>query len=100
MEATLAAIGDLFRQKIHGIRRFGTASLDLCQVASGCFGGFFEYELAPWDFAAGALILEEAGGKVSTCDGRPLPLQKTDLLASNHKLHADLETIVRRHRLG
>ncbi len=73
MEATLAAIGDLFRQNIHGIRRFGTASLDLCMVGVGAFGAFFEYELSPWDFAAGRLFVEEAGGRVTTCLGRELP---------------------------
>jgi len=73
MEATLASLRDLFHQKIHGIRRFGTASLDLCQVGCGLFGGFFEYELSPWDFAAGRLFVEEAGGKVTNCLGEPLP---------------------------
>ena len=65
MEATLAAIRDFFRAQIHGIRRFGAASLDLCSVAQGMFGAYFEYELAPWDFAAGSLFVEEAGGKVT-----------------------------------
>jgi myo-inositol-1(or 4)-monophosphatase len=97
MEATLQALGDLFRQNIHGIRRFGTASLDLCNVAMGRFGGFFEYELAPWDFAAGALILTEAGGKISTCRGGALPIAKTDLLASNGKLHPAIQSIVGPH---
>jgi myo-inositol-1(or 4)-monophosphatase len=97
MEATLQALGDLFRQNIHGIRRFGTASLDLCHVAMGRFGGFFEYELAPWDFAAGALILTEAGGEISTCQGRPLPIAKTDLLASNRKLHPAIQAVVGPH---
>jgi len=97
MEATLAAIRDLFHAQIHGIRRFGAASLDLCQVADGMFGAFFEYELAPWDFAAGQLIVEEAGGQVTTCRGEPLPLAKTSLLASNGKLHQAVLAIVRRH---
>ena len=97
MEATLQALGDLFRQNIHGIRRFGTASLDLCNVAMGRYGGFFEYELAPWDFAAGSLILTEAGGKISTCLGDSLPIAKTDLLASNGKLHPAIQSIVGPH---
>lgn len=97
MEATLAAMGDFFRQQIHGIRRFGAASLDLCQVACGMYGAFFEYELAPWDFAAGGLILQEAGGKLSTGRGTPLTLQKSSLLASNTKLHSAALEIVRRH---
>ena len=87
MEATLASIRDLFQQKIHGIRRFGTASLDLCQVGCGQFGAFFEYELSPWDFAAGRLFVEEAGGRMTNCCGNELPLTKSSVLASNGKLH-------------
>jgi len=94
MEATLAAIGDLFRRQIHGIRRFGAASLDLCWVGLGRFDGFFEFELAPWDFAAGRLFVEEAGGIVTTCDGQDPPWAKSSILATNGHLHAEiLETI-------
>lgn len=94
MEATLASIRDLFQQKIHGIRRFGTASLDLCQVGCGQFGAFFEYELSPWDFAAGRLFVEEAGGRVTNCRGDELPLAKSSVLASNGKLHDAVLKIV------
>ncbi|MFO0869678.1 MAG: inositol monophosphatase family protein [Pirellulales bacterium] len=96
MEATLAAIGELFRQQIHGIRRFGAASLDLCWVGLGRFDGFFEFELAPWDFAAGRLFVEEAGGRVTTCAGTELPLTKSSVLATNGALHAAILDIVRR----
>ncbi len=99
MEATLAAIGDLFRAQIHGIRRFGTASLDLCMVGDGQFGAYFEYELSPWDFAAGRLFVEEAGGLVTTARGEALPLARTCILASNGPLHAPTLEIVRRHHL-
>jgi len=95
MEATLEAIQELFGHHIHGIRRFGTASLDLCQVACGMFGAFFEYELSPWDIAAGRLILTEAGGRITTALGQPLPLQKCSVLASNGKLHEAMLEIVR-----
>lgn len=95
MEATLAAIGDLFRRQIHGIRRFGAASLDLCWVGLGRFGAFFEYELSPWDFAAGRLFVEEAGGRVTTCLGQPLPIAKSSLLASNGLLHDAVLDVVR-----
>lgn len=97
MEATLAAIGDCFRRQIHGVRRFGTASLDLAAVATGSYGAYFEYQLAPWDFAAGRLILEEAGGRISTCSGDDLPLTKTHVLASNGLLHDEMLAIVRKH---
>lgn len=95
MEATLSSIGDLFQQKIHGIRRFGTASLDLCQVGCGHFGAFFEYELSPWDFAAGKLFVEEAGGKITNCLGDELTLTKSSVLASNGKLHDTTLRIVK-----
>ena len=97
MEATLAAIHEFFGNNVHGIRRFGTASLDLSQVAAGWFGGFFEYELSPWDFAAGRLLVEEAGGTVTTCDGAPLPLAKSTVLASNGSLHPQMLDIVKKH---
>ena len=99
MEATLAAVGDCFRQQIHGVRRFGTASLDLAHVAAGLYGAFFEYQLSPWDFAAGQLLVEEAGGIVTTCDGLSPPIRKTTLLASNGLLHDQLLPIVRQHML-
>lgn len=99
MEATLAAVHDFFKAQIHGIRRFGTAALDLCQVADGLFGVFFEYQLSPWDFAAGRLILEEAGGQISDGRGNQLPLSTTSILASNGHLHADALAIVSKHHL-
>lgn len=99
MEATLAAVGDCFRRQIHGVRRFGTASLDLAHVATGLYGAYFEYQLSPWDYAAGQLIVEEAGGKVTTCSGADLPIRKTSVLASNGHLHAEMLSVVSRHLL-
>ena len=99
MEATLAAIHACFKAEVHGVRRFGTAALDLCQVADGMFGGFFEYQLSPWDFAAGRLILDEAGGMITDGRGQPLPLAKTSVLATNRLLHPELLEIVQRHHL-
>jgi myo-inositol-1(or 4)-monophosphatase len=101
MEATLAAIGDLKRDHhIHGIRRFGAATLDLCMVALGQLGAYFEYELSPWDFAAGRLFVEEAGGRVTTCRGEPLPLAKSSVLASNGRLHDAMLAVVRSRHPG
>jgi myo-inositol-1(or 4)-monophosphatase len=100
MEATLATIGDLFRARIHGIRRFGAAALDLANVGVGSFGAFFEFELHPWDFAAGRLFIEEAGGKVTTCTGGELPLAKTSVLATNGKLHEALLNTIGKHACG
>ncbi len=88
MEATLRAIGDFFRRNIHGVRRMGTASLDLAMLGRGLFGLYFEYQLSPWDHAAGALFVEEAGGKLSDCQGGSLPFdRKSSLLATNGMLH-------------
>ena len=100
MEATLNAIRDLKHQAIHGIRRFGTASLDLISVGLGRFGAYFEYELSPWDFAAGRLFVEEADGIVTDARGGPLPLAKSSVLASNGPLHEPTLAIVRRHHPG
>lgn len=98
MEATLQAIGLLLRQNIHGIRRFGTAALDLAQVATGRYGGFFEYTLSPWDFAAGRLLVEEAGGRTTTTGGQPLPLKRSSVVASNGLLHEAILAIVSRYQ--
>jgi myo-inositol-1(or 4)-monophosphatase len=88
MEATLEAIGDLFRQNVHGVRRFGAAALDLTQVARGDYGLFMEFNLQPWDHAAGALMVREAGGQVTDCRNQTLPIQHpSSLLASNGRLH-------------
>src|SRR5580704_4727592 len=73
--------------RTHGVRRAGSAALDLCNVASGRFDGFWEFTLNPWDTAAGVLILEEAGGKVSRFDGSPFELDSRETLASNGLVH-------------
>ena len=97
MECTLAAVKEFFEQQIHGIRRFGTASLDLCNVGCGLVGAFFEFELSPWDFAAGQLFVEEAGGQITTCQGDRLPIEKSSVLASNGHLHEKTLAITKRH---
>jgi myo-inositol-1(or 4)-monophosphatase len=76
--------------RTHGVRRAGSAALDLCCVASGRFDGFWEFNLNPWDTAAGVLIVEEAGGKVTDFNGGPFQLNSRETLASNGLLHADL----------
>jgi len=69
------------------IRRDGSAALDLCHVAAGRFDGFWEEKLGPWDTAAGALIVEEAGGRVSDLAGEPFYYRKGAIVASNTALH-------------
>jgi myo-inositol-1(or 4)-monophosphatase len=98
MQATLDALGDFFRNNIHGMRRFGAAALDLCAVGCGQYGLFFEFKLHPWDFAAGQLFLSEAGGRATDCDGQPLPLHKpSSICATNGKLHAQSLKIISPH---
>lgn len=76
--------------KVAGIRRFGAASLDLAYVAAGRFDGYFEFGLNPWDIAAGALIVKEAGGLVSDTDNKEEYLKNGNVLAANLKLHPSL----------
>lgn len=76
--------------RTHGVRRAGSAALDLACVASGRFDGFWEFNLNSWDTAAGILLVEEAGGKVSGFRGEELAITDRDVLASNGILHADL----------
>jgi len=73
--------------KTHGVRRAGSAALDLCDVACGRFDGFWEFNLNPWDTAAGVLMVEEAGGRVTRFDGQPFRLDSKETLASNGLLH-------------
>ncbi len=95
MKSTLRAIERLFGEDIHGIRRFGAAALDLVAVGLGQLDGFFEFKLSPWDFAAGGLFVHEAGGRVTTCDGQPLPIAPSSVLASNGLLHQSLMNQIR-----
>jgi myo-inositol-1(or 4)-monophosphatase len=86
-----------FRRVIHataGLRRGGSAALDLCHVASGYFDAFWEHRLAPWDVAAGTLIIREAGGVVTQIDGDPDVLHAGSLLAGNPHVHAAMLSIL------
>ena len=87
----------LFREFItrsRAVRRLGSAALDLCYVAAGRFDGYWESKIQPWDVAAGALIVEEAGGSVSTISGAPFRSRAGSVLASNGRIHhLMLETI-------
>jgi myo-inositol-1(or 4)-monophosphatase len=78
-----------------GVRRAGSAALDLCHVATGWFDGFWELDLAPWDVAAGALIVREAGGIVTRLDGSSDVLGQGSLLAGNPAVHAALGDMMR-----
>ncbi|HVA01874.1 MAG TPA: inositol monophosphatase family protein [Terriglobia bacterium] len=71
----------------HGIRRAGSAALDLCSVATGRFEGFWELKLNPWDKAAGSLMVTEAGGRVTDLTGGPFDLQRDEIFVSNGLIH-------------
>jgi myo-inositol-1(or 4)-monophosphatase len=72
-----------------GVRRDGSAALDLAMVAAGRFDGFWEWDLKPWDVAAGALLIQEAGGRVTAIDGSELHLAAGSIAASNGGIHAE-----------
>ncbi|MBW6515247.1 MAG: inositol monophosphatase [Candidatus Cloacimonetes bacterium] len=76
-----------FQSKCHGIRRPGSAALDLCYVAKGVFDGFWEWYLNPWDVAAGILIVEEAGGKITDLYGIDHLFTSDNILVTNSALH-------------
>jgi myo-inositol-1(or 4)-monophosphatase len=78
--------------KSHGLRRPGSAALDLTCVACGRYDGYWEFNLNPWDTAAGVLLVEEAGGKVTHFDGGKFNLQASrEVLATNGLIHQQLE---------
>lgn len=77
-----------------GVRRFGSAALDLAYVAAGRFDGFWEFALSPWDIAAGLAILREAGGIVSEVDGGDAMMTSGDILATNGHLHEELRRLL------
>lgn len=80
-------------EKSHGLRRIGSAAVDLVYVACGRFEGFFEYNLNPWDVAAGALIVEEAGGKVTDFRGGNDPIFGRQILAAC-AVHPDMLSLI------
>jgi myo-inositol-1(or 4)-monophosphatase len=84
-----------FALKVQGLRRTGTAALDLCYVAAGRFDGFWEIKLNPWDMAAGVVILSEAGGKVTDFKGAPHSIYGRELVASNGLIHNAMLNLLR-----
>ena len=82
-----------FMTRCQGIRRNGSAALDLCYVACGRADGFWELKLRPWDTAAGALVVQEAGGKLSDFSGRQFSVWGQETLASNGAIHDEMVSI-------
>jgi myo-inositol-1(or 4)-monophosphatase len=85
-----------FIKASQGVRRPGSAAMDLCYTAAGRFEGFWEMKLHPWDYAAGWLIVEEAGGKVTQFDGSPFQIGNSEILASNGRVHASMVEVLQR----
>ena len=84
-----------FLTRCQAIRRAGSAALDLCYVASGRLDGFWELKLKPWDIAAGALIVAEAGGSLSDFSGKPFSIWGNETLASNGIIHDEMVQVIR-----
>jgi myo-inositol-1(or 4)-monophosphatase len=76
-----------FLMKAQGVRRMGSAAIDLAYVAAGRFDGFWEVALHPWDMAAGVLLVEEAGGKLTNFSGAPLSIYQKEMVATNGHIH-------------
>ncbi|MGH7814937.1 MAG: inositol monophosphatase family protein [Candidatus Binataceae bacterium] len=87
-----------FMKHAQGIRRLGAAALDLAYVAAGRIDGFWEFGLKPWDVAAGALLVREAGGRVTNMDGAALDLAGGNLIATNGRLHNSMIAAIARAR--
>jgi myo-inositol-1(or 4)-monophosphatase len=83
-----------FLMAARGVRRLGSAAMDLCYVAAGRFDGFWEVSLNPWDMAAGALLIQEAGGRITDMRGNPLNIYQKTVLASNGIIHDAMLAIV------
>jgi myo-inositol-1(or 4)-monophosphatase len=85
-----------FILRAQGVRRSGTAALDLCYVASGRFDGFWELNLSPWDTAAGTIIAKEAGAVITDFAGKPFDIYQKQILASNGKIHNEMKEVLRK----
>jgi len=83
-----------FLLRAQGIRRDGSAALNLCYVACGRFDGFWEISLSPWDMAAGTLLVREAGGRVTGYDGGAFRLDGRQILATNGRIHEEMKTVI------
>jgi myo-inositol-1(or 4)-monophosphatase len=83
-----------FSLSAQGVRRDGSAALDLCYVAMGRFDGFWEMKLHPWDLAAGALIVTEARGRVSDFEGGPFKIESGEVLATNGLIHQQMASVL------
>jgi len=86
-------------EESHGLRRLGSAAVDLAYVACGRFEGFFEYGLNPWDVAAGKIIIEEAGGRVTDFSGKNNSLFGEEIVATNKLIYNEFQKVVEKFML-
>jgi myo-inositol-1(or 4)-monophosphatase len=83
-----------FESRSHGVRRIGSTAISLAYVACGRLEGFYEQKLWPWDIAAGMLLVEEAGGRITDVQGRPARLGHGELVASNRWIHRQMLSVL------
>ena len=83
-----------FLLNAQGFRRAGAAAMDMAMLASGSLDGFWEFNLSPWDVAAGSLIVEEAGGRVTDMDLSPLKINSPRVLATNARIHDEMASVI------
>ncbi|RMG22481.1 MAG: inositol monophosphatase [Bacteroidetes bacterium] len=98
LDLHLRILGDLV-DRSQGVRRLGSAALDLAYVACGRLEGYFEFGLSPWDLAAGALLVQEAGGTVSDFEGGDNYLFGKQILATNGHIHVELLELIQKRIL-
>jgi len=95
MKKNLKIINNFFQIPILGLRRLGAAAVDLCYVACGRASGFWEFGLNPWDFAAGIILVQEAGGRLTTPADKNVRFDiNSDIVASNGNIHNDMLAIL------
>jgi myo-inositol-1(or 4)-monophosphatase len=94
----LVALFGAFLARARAVRRLGSAALDMCYVAAGRLDGFWEQHLKPWDVSAGALLIVEAGGRITGIDGAPFNAAAGHLIAANDQLHAQMLDVIREFR--
>jgi myo-inositol-1(or 4)-monophosphatase len=94
MRRTLRSLQSLFEHNIRGMRRMGAAALDICWVGAGRFDGYFEYRLSPWDYAAAALIAQEAGALLAGPSGHPFTLASQGMICAGAGIFKHLVDIV------
>ena len=98
LDTQLAVLAAFLRAPVHGIRRDGSAAIDYCHVACSRADGFWEYALKPWDMAAGALLVTEAGGALTDFSGKEFSIYNPEMVSSNGRVHQEMVGILGKRR--